>query len=305
MSAAAGARGKALEYRPPESDTQRLANLCGPLDAHLRQIAEAFDTRIQRRGELFLIEGAPASARAARAALEHFHDLAQRALSIDEIQLGLVELRAGARAEVAAATAAATATPDEPDTPVLHTRRADLQGRTPRQREYLRHILSHDITFGIGPAGTGKTYLAVACAVDAPGIGAQVIYVEDAFLGRAARPYAQRLLAVDSADGAARVREFAFIDPESAVGLCGQHARAVFRSNTVERTGCELVLRRNGARVEGAVEGSGCASRINDAHHVERALRSEDDAVELRERGVDEAGRVVWGDGAALRFTRR
>jgi hypothetical protein len=51
--------------------------------------------------------------------------------------------------------------------------------------------------------------------------------------------------------------------------------------------------------------GSGCASRINDAHHVERALRIEDDAVELRERGVDEAGRVVWGDGAALRFTRR
>jgi len=167
MSAAAGARGKALEYRPSESDTQRLANLCGPLDAHLRQIAEAFDTRIQRRGELFLIEGAPASARAARAALEHFHDLAQRALSIDEIQLGLVELRAGARAEVATTAAAATATPDEPDTPVLHTRRADLQGRTPRQREYLRHILSHDITFGIGPAGTGKTYLAVACAVDA------------------------------------------------------------------------------------------------------------------------------------------
>ena len=65
------------------------------------------------------------------------------------------------------AIAPATATPDEPDTPVLHTRRADLQGRTPRQREYLRHILSHDITFGIGPAGTGKTYLAVACAVDA------------------------------------------------------------------------------------------------------------------------------------------
>ncbi|MFP5407340.1 MAG: PhoH family protein, partial [Gammaproteobacteria bacterium] len=53
------------------------------------------------------------------------------------------------------------------ESPVLHTRRSDLQGRTPRQREYLRNILAHDITFGIGPAGTGKTYLAVACAVDA------------------------------------------------------------------------------------------------------------------------------------------
>jgi phosphate starvation-inducible PhoH-like protein len=58
--------------------------------------------------------------------------------------------------------------PSTDDTsPVLHTRRTDLQGRTPRQREYLRHILSYDITFGTGPAGTGKTYLAVACAVDA------------------------------------------------------------------------------------------------------------------------------------------
>ncbi|MBU6270353.1 MAG: PhoH family protein [Betaproteobacteria bacterium] len=166
MTSPAGARGKALEYRPAESDTQRLANLCGPLDAHLRQIAEAFDTRIQRRGEQFLIEGAPAAARAAREALAHFHGLAQRALSIDEIQLGLVELRAGARPAAASASPAAVAS-EEADTPVLHTRRADLQGRTPRQREYLRHILSHDITFGIGPAGTGKTYLAVACAVDA------------------------------------------------------------------------------------------------------------------------------------------
>ena len=76
-----------------------------------------------------------------------------------------LELRAGARTDAGAVTL--TATPDEADTPVLHTRRADLQGRTPRQREYLRHILSHDITFGVGPAGTGKTYLAVACAVDA------------------------------------------------------------------------------------------------------------------------------------------
>src|SRR5437870_3813855 len=49
----------------------------------------------------------------------------------------------------------------------LHTRRRDLHGRTPRQRDYLQAIISHDISFGIGPAGTGKTYLAVACAVDA------------------------------------------------------------------------------------------------------------------------------------------
>ena len=56
---------------------------------------------------------------------------------------------------------------DGPDGPQLHTRRADLQGRTPNQQVYLRNILDHDVTFGIGPAGTGKTFLAVACAVDA------------------------------------------------------------------------------------------------------------------------------------------
>ncbi len=58
---------------------------------------------------------------------------------------------------------------DESDeaAPTLYTRRADLRGRTPAQREYLKNVLAHDVTFGIGPAGTGKTYLAVACAVDA------------------------------------------------------------------------------------------------------------------------------------------
>ena len=72
---------------------------------------------------------------------------------------------------LALAEASASAAPQsdaEPDAAVvLHTRRADLAGRTPNQRQYLRHILGHDITFGIGPAGTGKTFLAVACAVDA------------------------------------------------------------------------------------------------------------------------------------------
>jgi len=53
------------------------------------------------------------------------------------------------------------------ESPVLKTRRSDLRGRTPHQNHYLKHILEHDVTFGIGPAGTGKTYLAVACAVDA------------------------------------------------------------------------------------------------------------------------------------------
>ena len=147
----AGASGDA-------DSNQRLANLCGPLDANLAQIAAAFGVQISRRGSRFTIEGAAANARSARDAVLHFHERANSALSLDDIQLGLVELRAQPGGVAGLAS-------DE--SPVLHTRRSDLQGRTPRQREYLRNILAHDVSFGIGPAGTGKTYLAVACAVDA------------------------------------------------------------------------------------------------------------------------------------------
>ncbi len=169
---------RSLEFQPEPVDNTRLAHLCGALDQHLRQIEAAFDTRIARRGDQFVIEGAAASARATRDALRHFYALAANPLTLDDIQLGLAEWRAdpSRRAPPAApepdavpnAPASPTAAPAPEDvSPVLHTRRSDLQGRTPRQREYLRHILSHDITFGTGPAGTGKTYLAVACAVDA------------------------------------------------------------------------------------------------------------------------------------------
>ena len=79
-------------------------------------------------------------------------------MSVDDIQLYFVELR-GAREE-------ATPAGDE-GRPQLHTRRSDLHGRTPRQRDYIAAMLDHDITISIGPAGTGKTYLAVAAAVDA------------------------------------------------------------------------------------------------------------------------------------------
>jgi len=132
-------------------DNQRLANLCGALDENLRQIETALDVSIARRGEKFTLRGAQA-ARAAEV-LQKFYGEAKRSLTVDDIQLGLIEVRArGGNAKT--------------DTPLL-TRRADLHGRTPRQRQYIQNILEYDITFAIGPAGTGKTYLAVACAVDA------------------------------------------------------------------------------------------------------------------------------------------
>jgi len=161
-SSKTAAKPRSIEYTPEVVDNRRLANLCGPLDRNLRQIEEAFDVRISRRSDTFSIEGAAAAARRAEHALGHFHARADTPLSLDDVQLGLVELKA-----TPAGSGPASVEADDPPSPVLHTRRSDLQGRTPRQREYLRNILSHDVTFGLGPAGTGKTYLAVACAVDA------------------------------------------------------------------------------------------------------------------------------------------
>jgi len=141
---------------PP--DNRALANLCGPLDANLRQIEAALDVTITHRGGAFSIAGdAVQSARAAQA-LQRFYAAAEKPLSVDDIQLGLVEISTQAHARAPA---------DDDGVPHLRTRRADLHGRTPNQVAYLKDITSHDITFGIGPAGTGKTYLAVACAVDA------------------------------------------------------------------------------------------------------------------------------------------
>ncbi len=140
-------------------DNRALANLCGPLDANLRQIEAACDVSITHRGGTFAIAGEPGQAARARAAIERFYAAAEKPLSVDDIQLGLVE--------IATRNARAPAPAGDDDSPALRTRRADLHGRTPNQSAYLAAIGSHDITFGIGPAGTGKTYLAVACAVDA------------------------------------------------------------------------------------------------------------------------------------------
>ncbi|MFA7240493.1 MAG: PhoH family protein [Sulfuricellaceae bacterium] len=137
-------------------DNTRLANLCGALDENLKQIETALDVTISRRSERFVVTGEAAQAALALTVLEAFYARAKNPLSIDEIQLGLIE----------AANAGRVADSGEM-APVLMTRRTDLRGRTPRQNLYLRKIQEHDITFGVGPAGTGKTYLAVASAVDA------------------------------------------------------------------------------------------------------------------------------------------
>jgi phosphate starvation-inducible protein PhoH and related proteins len=145
-------------------DHHRLANLCGPLDQNLRALEAHLNVSIQRRHTEFQIQGDRAPE--ARTALEHFYELASRPISLDDIHLGLANY---VKTPGATPTAGEiNSTVDTLDSsPQLSTRKPDLVGRTPVQRQYLRNILSHDISFGIGPAGTGKTYLAVACAVDA------------------------------------------------------------------------------------------------------------------------------------------
>jgi phosphate starvation-inducible PhoH-like protein len=136
-------------------DNARLANLTGPVDANLRQIETALDVSIARRGERFMISGPREKAAQAAQALRRFYDQAARDLTVEDIQLGLVEISHSRRGEEAEAPT------------LMIPRRAELTARTPRQAQYLNQMRNYDITFCVGPAGTGKTFLAVAAAVDA------------------------------------------------------------------------------------------------------------------------------------------
>ena len=137
-------------------DNERLSNLCGVLDENLKQIEATLDVSISRRGEKFSVSGASGQTQLAAEALRRFYQMAAQDLSAEDVQLGLIEVANPNRSG-----------PSADGEPILLTRRRDLHGRTPHQLQYLRQIQEYDITFGIGPAGTGKTYLAVASAVDA------------------------------------------------------------------------------------------------------------------------------------------
>ncbi len=147
------AAARPVEVRLEPVDNRRLARLCGALDENLRQIETALEVEIARRGARFSVRGEQA-ARAAQA-IEHFYGLTTGDLTIDDVQLGLAEV-------------ARKSFPNQDENKSqLLTRRPELHGRTPQQVQYIDSILAHDITIGVGPAGTGKTFLAVACAVDA------------------------------------------------------------------------------------------------------------------------------------------
>ena len=148
---------------PP--DNSRLANPCGSLDEHLREIEGALGVLITRRHELFRIEGPKAAAERTARLLDTLYEAARRTIAPQALQLALVEAVTEIGPILRKKVAAAEPAPEA--ALVLRTRRPDVAARTPRQHDYLRHILAHDITLGLGPAGTGKTFLAVACAVDA------------------------------------------------------------------------------------------------------------------------------------------
>ena len=131
----------------------RLAHLCGPADEYLRNIELALQVKIAHRQEHFKVEGPKAQAARAMEVLQALYEMAARALRPEQVQLVLASSLSLAE--------------DGEGGVHLNTRRGDVKARTPNQSVYLSSIASHDITFGIGPAGTGKTYLAVACAVDA------------------------------------------------------------------------------------------------------------------------------------------
>lgn len=141
------------------ADNQRLAMLCGQLDEHLRQIERRLGVEINNRGHQFRVSGEAEAVTIAVAVLEALYRATEHE-TLTPAQVHLFLHEAGADAVAAEAE-------QESDEVVIRTRRGLIRGRGPNQQRYLWNIQHHDLNFGVGPAGTGKTYLAVACAVDA------------------------------------------------------------------------------------------------------------------------------------------
>jgi phosphate starvation-inducible protein PhoH and related proteins len=143
------------------ADNERLSNFCGSTNMNLRQIETRLKVDIANRGNQFKVTGLDESVKAACALMQKLFETTEtEQLSPELIHLAMQD---------AAINDLLNTTPDTPAPPQVHikTRCGTIKGRGPNQQDYLHKILSHDINFGVGPAGTGKTYLAVACAIDA------------------------------------------------------------------------------------------------------------------------------------------
>ena len=138
----------------PDDDNNKLSNLCGPFDENLKQISTGLEIEISRRGSSFILNGNKSNTELGYNLIKDFYDKSTKPVNPEDIQLSLVQVNKINNS-------------GQQKSPQLLTKQNELQGRTPRQIEYLQNIQNQDINFGIGPAGTGKTYLAVASAVDA------------------------------------------------------------------------------------------------------------------------------------------
>jgi phosphate starvation-inducible PhoH-like protein len=148
-----------LELEP--ADTERLANLCGQFDQHLKQIESRLCVDVYCRGNLFTVQGELRQARAAGRLLKQLYTLSESEFLTPEVVN--LHLQESGIAEIADEDE----TEPHADDVTIITKRGAIRGRGPNQKQYLRNIIQHAVNFGIGPAGTGKTYLAVASAVAA------------------------------------------------------------------------------------------------------------------------------------------
>jgi phosphate starvation-inducible PhoH-like protein len=156
--------GLERDFELVPADNDRLANLCGPLDDNLRQIESRLGVEVRRRGSRFHVQGGQA-ALAEDLLRDLFSRSAREAVTPESVHLALREHEDTARE--AGAAGGGSAVPVPPDAVAVRTLRGQIRARGANQREYLARIRGADLTFGVGPAGTGKTYLAVACAVEA------------------------------------------------------------------------------------------------------------------------------------------
>ena len=143
------------------SDNERLANLCGQFDTHLRQIEQRLGVEINNRGNVFNVIGESDCVVAAGEVLkELYHEAGSDQLTAGRVHLLLQSAGVDAHLQQLSLK-------QQPQIVEIATKRGMIKGRGPNQQRYLANIVTHDINFGVGPAGTGKTYLAVACAVEA------------------------------------------------------------------------------------------------------------------------------------------
>lgn len=141
------------------NDNPRLANLCGPFDEHIHQLEERLSVEIRHRGNLFTVAGINPDAKTAAKILQSLYD----ATSTEQLSKELIHLHL----QESEVDSVSNGNKEKAAELSIRTRRGVIRPRGSNQAEYINNILTHDLTFGIGPAGTGKTYLAVACAVEA------------------------------------------------------------------------------------------------------------------------------------------